>query len=253
MCVFQLRARHLEIVHLNTLAYPVFVNANVTRKTTALMENVVRINCVSRYVTETAIAYLGNNVSAVTARLDVLPILVAKPMKYVSTTNAGKHRFKYEAISFIRIFVKCLLPGFRCGHGFIGGPEKCLDINECEEQPCHQSAECVNTHGSYRCICPQGTAGDPIGTGCLIPHQCTLNSDCHDSQACLQNNCTDPCAFVDCGSNTICSVIDHTAECQCQPGYIGDASGCFKVECLSNTDCPEDKYCNQEVNKCSSE
>lgn len=141
---------------------------------------------------------------------------------------------------------------FRCGHGFIAGPEQCMDVNECEEQPCHQSAECINLRGSYRCVCPQGTAGDPVGTGCLIPHQCRLDSDCSDSQACVQNNCTDPCTLVDCGDNTICSVVDHAAGCQCQPGYIGDASGCFKVECLSNTDCSGDKYCNQETNKCAS-
>lgn len=127
-----------------------------------------------------------------------------------------------------------------------------MDINECDEEICHPSAECINLQGSYRCVCGQGTAGDPVGTGCVIPHQCTLHSDCPDSQACIQHNCTDPCSFFDCGPNTVCSVVDHAAACQCQPGYIGDSSGCFKVECLSNNDCPIDKYCNQEINKCSS-
>lgn len=149
-------------------------------------------------------------------------------------------------------FVKGLIYFFRCSHGFIAGPEHCLDINECEDQPCHPSAECINLHGSYRCTCPQGTAGDPVGSGCTLPHQCTAHTDCPDTQACIHHNCSDPCSFVDCGSNTICTVLDHTAGCQCQPGYIGDASGCFKVECLSNSDCPTDKYCNQEINKCSS-
>lgn len=141
----------------------------------------------------------------------------------------------------------------RCSHGFIAGPEHCLDINECDDHPCHSSADCVNLRGSYRCVCPQGTAGDPVGTGCAISHQCILDADCPDSQACIQHNCTDPCSLVDCGLNTICSVFDHAAACQCQPGYIGDSSGCFKVECLSNNDCPTDKYCNQDANKCSSE
>lgn len=151
-----------------------------------------------------------------------------------------------ETFFLIQIFFR------RCSHGFIAGPEHCLDINECDDQPCHSSAECVNLHGSYRCVCPQGTAGDPVGSGCVTPHQCTVNADCADSQTCVQHNCTDPCSLVDCGLNTICSVLDHTAACQCQPGYIGDSSGCFRVECLSNNDCPIDKYCNQDINKCSS-
>jgi hypothetical protein len=136
--------------------------------------------------------------------------------------------------------------------GFIADPEHCLDINECEDQRCHPSAECINLHGSYRCTCPRGTAGDPLGSGCVLPHQCTTHSDCPDTQACVQHNCSNLCSLVDCGFNTICRVLNHAAGCQCQPDYIGDASRYFKVECLSNSDCPTDKYCNQETNKCSS-
>lgn len=84
----------------------------------------------------------------------------------------------------------------------------------------------------------------------MLPHHCTTHSDCPDTQACIQHNCSDPCSFVDCGANTICSVLEHAASCQCQSGYIGDS--CFKVECLLSSDCPTDKYCNQETNKCSS-
>lgn len=146
----------------------------------------------------------------------------------------------------------CINRKCKCGHGFISSNDKCLDVDECLEHPCHPSAECINLHGSYKCTCSPGTAGDPIGTGCLIPHQCENNNDCVDSQSCIQHNCSDPCAIVDCGENTICSVVDHQAGCQCQSGFIGDSSGCFKVECLSDNDCPTDKFCNVESNKCSS-
>lgn len=146
----------------------------------------------------------------------------------------------------------CINGKCKCSHGFIAGPDTCLDINECEEHPCHPSAECINLHGTYKCVCPQGTAGDPVGTGCLTPHQCENHHDCPDSQSCIHFSCADPCSLVDCGPNTICSVIDHVAGCQCQSGYIGDASGCFKVECLTDNECPKDKYCNLESNKCAS-
>ena len=147
----------------------------------------------------------------------------------------------------------CINGKCRCSQGFVTGPERtCLDINECNDRPCHPSAECHNVHGSYRCVCPQGTAGDPLGNGCQTPHQCEQNSDCPDSLACITHNCSDPCSFVHCGPNALCSVVEHATSCQCQAGYIGDSSGCFKVECLADNDCSDDKYCNRDINKCSS-
>lgn len=146
----------------------------------------------------------------------------------------------------------CINHRCKCSQGFIASPDKCLDIDECDDHPCHPTAECINLQGSYKCSCPTGTAGDPVVLGCLLPHRCDSNTNCPESLACVQHNCTDPCSRVDCGPNTVCSVFDHAAACQCQAGFIGDASGCFKVECLSNSDCPVDKFCNQDVNKCTS-
>ncbi|CAB0029718.1 unnamed protein product, partial [Trichogramma brassicae] len=146
----------------------------------------------------------------------------------------------------------CINNKCRCAHGFIAGPEKCLDINECEASPCHPTANCLNLLGSYRCVCPQNTAGDPVKFGCHAPEECNVDSDCSEKQACIKQHCSDPCSYADCGANAVCSVINHVAACQCQQGYIGDASGCFKVECLSNDDCPNDKYCNSDTNKCAS-
>lgn len=147
----------------------------------------------------------------------------------------------------------CINGKCKCSQGFITGSDnKCLDINECDENPCHSSAECINLHGTYRCACPQGTIGDPVEGGCSTPHQCESDNDCQDSQGCINHKCSDPCRAIDCGANTICSVVDHSPMCQCQPGYIGDAHACFKVECLSDNDCPNDKYCNLDSNKCAS-
>ena len=35
-----------------------------------------------------------------------------------------------------------------------------LDKNECEESPCHTTADCINTEGSFSCRCKQGFEGD---------------------------------------------------------------------------------------------
>lgn len=42
-----------------------------------------------------------------------------------------------------------------------------LDVNECENNPCHSTGTCVNTPGKYVCVCPQGYYGDGWRTGCF--------------------------------------------------------------------------------------
>ena len=36
------------------------------------------------------------------------------------------------------------------------------DINECDFDPCHVSATCTDTHGSYICTCDNGFTGDGL-------------------------------------------------------------------------------------------
>lgn len=48
----------------------------------------------------------------------------------------------------------------------IGGEMK--DINECEAMPgACRGGICVNTDGSYRCVCPKGYTIDPTGMVCI--------------------------------------------------------------------------------------
>lgn len=57
---------------------------------------------------------------------------------------------------------KCL-----CSAGFKGDPLKgCIDEDECLKNPCGLRAHCINEKGSYKCICPIGTSGDPYRLGC---------------------------------------------------------------------------------------
>ena len=37
-----------------------------------------------------------------------------------------------------------------------------LDKNECEGSPCHKTADCINTEGSFMCRCKEGFEGDGI-------------------------------------------------------------------------------------------
>lgn len=36
------------------------------------------------------------------------------------------------------------------------------DINECNNNPCHASAQCINVDGSYSCLCHHGYSGDGV-------------------------------------------------------------------------------------------
>lgn len=37
-----------------------------------------------------------------------------------------------------------------------------IDIDECKDDVCDENAQCINTEGSYRCMCIQGYTGDGI-------------------------------------------------------------------------------------------
>lgn len=60
------------------------------------------------------------------------------------------------------------------------------DINECLEQTglCGPLGTCLNTHGSFRCMCPRGYQVDPSGTMCI------------DSDDCLDGSCDVGCEVI---------------------------------------------------------
>ena len=60
----------------------------------------------------------------------------------------------------------------------------CPDVNECIEQPgvCISPAQCINTLGSFKCMCPRGFQLDQTG------NQCVDNDECLDDSRC-QNGC----------------------------------------------------------------
>ena len=40
-----------------------------------------------------------------------------------------------------------------------------IDVNECDQSPCHDNATCVNEIGSFECSCLEGFTGN--GSQCL--------------------------------------------------------------------------------------
>lgn len=167
-------------------------------------------------------------------------------------TSAGNNQLIINLLS--KHFNKLFLG--RCGIGYESSPTGCKDIDECMQNPCHISAKCLNTPGSFQCSCSDGKVGDPYTEpGCNKPNECKKHENCASNLACVKGKCTELCNDA-CGKNALCQMVDHVTACTCPAGYLGDAFdknvGCFKVECLSNEDCPHEKMCQTSSNKCTS-
>ena len=113
-----------------------------------------------------------------------------------------------------------------------------VPVNPCLADPCGPAAECEAVNQSAVCRCQQGYIGDPYAGGCEDPNECRTNRDCGDSLACAEDDsgyrkCVNPCERAKCGTNTVCEVVNHEAQCRCQQGYVGNpnqALGCTKAD-----------------------
>uniref|UniRef100_A0A8D8VWK9 Neurogenic locus notch homolog protein 4 n=1 Tax=Cacopsylla melanoneura TaxID=428564 RepID=A0A8D8VWK9_9HEMI len=145
----------------------------------------------------------------------------------------------------------------RCAPGFSLTPSGCMDADECLTNPCHRTASCINTPGSYRCVCKPNTVGDPyLNPGCVPALGCSRPSDCNATLSCIHRRCLNPCSVPEnqCGPNSLCDVTNHIPTCTCPQGYLGDPLnmevGCFKVECSDHSHCAYDRSCDAETNRC---
>uniref|UniRef100_A0A915PT69 EGF-like domain-containing protein n=1 Tax=Setaria digitata TaxID=48799 RepID=A0A915PT69_9BILA len=157
-----------------------------------------------------------------------------------------------------------------CQPGYEGDGFKCVDINECLNNPCHPQADCINYPGFYVCNCPSGWAGDgknecinPSDTTCLVSFSGFFSAYVRkvvvaysqSATACFTVTCKrklnlfeysglhdglkrqysdiDECAEnrYNCDpSNSICVNTDGGYKCECAPGYEGSGGVCIDVD-----------------------
>ncbi|XDV16907.1 hypothetical protein PO909_016418, partial [Leuciscus waleckii] len=103
-----------------------------------------------------------------------------------------------------------------CAFGYTFFKNKCVDEDECATSPsvCDDNSNCVNTDGSYLCICNNGFG------------RITETGPCYDI-----NECKIP-DF--CGTNAVC--INHPGgyTCECHKGYTNYGNNqlkCIEMDC----------------------
>ena len=114
-----------------------------------------------------------------------------------------------------------------CEEGFEESDDGCIDTDECTANThiCHTNANCVNTPGSYNCVCFDGYRGDGI-------------LECAEIDECQEETHL-------CHLHATCSNTPGSYDCTCNDGWQGNGFNCFDIdECATNThDCHELAYC----------
>ena len=169
-----------------------------------------------------------------------------------------------------------------CAAGWTGATceqdvdECALALDDCDSDP----EVCVNNQGGYRCICPQGFAGEGVGpNGCGDADECRDGTAaCDDHVACNNTlgsytcgDCpagftgggatgcrdVDECAAtpVPCDARTTCTNTSGSFTCSaCPAGYTGNGrSGCVEVNECALAPCNHGGTCVDAVNgyRCS--
>ena len=82
---------------------------------------------------------------------------------------------------------------------------------------------------------------------------CRNDDNCPANQACINNQCSDPCRAKPnggvCGQCAVCEVVNHAAQCTCPAGSIGNP----QTQCsIAPTRCSADAECSPTGAKCLS-
>ncbi|XP_029680457.1 neurogenic locus notch homolog protein 3-like, partial [Formica exsecta] len=116
-----------------------------------------------------------------------------------------------------------------CASGYSGDPfVHCARISTtsplpkgeedpCFPNPCGPNSQC-KVIGLYpACSCLQNYIGRPPN----CRPECTDNSECFNTAACINQRCKNPCLGA-CGELARCTVQNHVAFCTCPEGYEGE-------------------------------
>uniref|UniRef100_A0A674APG6 Latent-transforming growth factor beta-binding protein 1 n=1 Tax=Salmo trutta TaxID=8032 RepID=A0A674APG6_SALTR len=138
---------------------------------------------------------------------------------------------------------KCAITPTICGHGLCVPVQtgytcycdpgyklsalqtNCIDVNECEEDPCGGKGRCVNTFGSYTCHCYSGYSQVITQNRKFYINECDMANKCQDGD---------------------CVNTEGSYTCECKSGYAKSWRGqCEDVdECRDPRSCPSGRCVN---------
>uniref|UniRef100_A0A3B5QAB5 Latent-transforming growth factor beta-binding protein 2 n=2 Tax=Xiphophorus maculatus TaxID=8083 RepID=A0A3B5QAB5_XIPMA len=97
----------------------------------------------------------------------------------------------------------------------------CIDVNECEMDPCEGKGHCINSYGSYTCQCHRGYSQVITQNRkfCQDINECSMPNKCQNGQ---------------------CVNTEGSFTCECNDGYSKSGRGlCEDVdECRDHSSCP---------------
>ena len=153
-----------------------------------------------------------------------------------------------------------------CDSGYEGDGFSCSDIDECLSDICGESSECINSDGSYECLCQSGFQMSTENIckdidECKQANKCSEFANCLNKQGSYACECKygydgdgKTCEDIDecvtenggCDSQAECQNISGGRTCTCSIGYIGDGVTCQdEDECALGTN-----RCNPLSSKC---
>uniref|UniRef100_A0A665WA71 Latent transforming growth factor beta binding protein 2 n=1 Tax=Echeneis naucrates TaxID=173247 RepID=A0A665WA71_ECHNA len=190
-------------------------------------------------------------------------------------------------LSFLLDIDKCAITPTICGHGkcvpvqtgytcqcepgfkLSALQTNCIDVNECDENPCEGKGSCVNSYGSYTCQCHSGYSQvitqnrkfcQDINE-CNMPNKCQ-NGKCVNTEGSYTCECNsgyakswrglcedvDECRDPRSCPNGICVNTLGSFQCQaCGPGFRPVSERCVDIdECALPTACPQGTCTNTE-------
>ncbi|XP_037343428.2 latent-transforming growth factor beta-binding protein 2-like [Pungitius pungitius] len=145
----------------------------------------------------------------------------------------------------------------------------CIDVNECDGDPCGGTGRCVNSYGSYACQCHSGYSQVITRNRkfcqdvdeCGVPDKCH-NGQCVNAEGSYTCECSagyaksgggqcedvDECRDPSSCPNGLCINAAGSFQCEaCRPGFRPAGGRCVDVnECLNQTACGRGRCANTD-------
>uniref|UniRef100_A0A674NXB6 Latent-transforming growth factor beta-binding protein 4 n=1 Tax=Takifugu rubripes TaxID=31033 RepID=A0A674NXB6_TAKRU len=133
----------------------------------------------------------------------------------------------------------------------------CIDVNECDADPCEGKGRCVNSYGSYTCQCHSGYSQviTQNRKSCQDINECSMPNKCQNGK-CVNTEGSYTC---ECNSGFakswrgLCEDVDECRDSRsCPNGGCVNTAGSFRCQLCSPGFRPADDRC-VDVDECSQE